>query len=374
MTNRFRLACNRQRRAHLCIERAWSAALRMCMPASLRVARVRIAAAALLGAPAAALAHHSGLYDEQNIVALEGTITAIAWINPHVRLTLETTEVDGSAALWEIEGTSMNALERWGIDGDTFQVGERVSVKGPHSRFADNAMIGATVQRSGGEQIVLWPNVAARLGLADPGLAGGGLFPPPSTSGTSAAATAPRGIFRIWTRRGRSPVPELPLTDAARAKARAYNALEDDPALRCEPPGMPAMLETPYPIEFVDRGDQINMRFEEWDGLRTIYLNPARGPPVQEPSPNGVSFGRFEGTTLAIFTTYVSYPYYDDLGTPQSGAVTVLERYTPTADETRLDWEVTITDPATFMTPVVRRGFMAFEPGEVIKPYNCALP
>jgi len=151
-------------------------------------------------------------------------------------------------------------------------------------------------------------------------------------------------------------------------------ALADDPALRCEPPGMPSMLETPYPIEFVDEGDQIIMRFEEWDGSRTIHMNPGRGPPVQEPSLNGVSFGRFEGPTLAIFTTYISYPYYDDLGTPQSGAVTVLERYTPTADETRLDWQVTITDPATFTMPVVRRGFMAFEPGEVIKPYNCTLP
>jgi hypothetical protein len=332
-----------------------------------------VIAAAVLVAPAA-LAHHSGLYDEQDIVALEGTITAIAWINPHVRLTLETTEADGSTALWEIEGTSMNALERWGIERDTFKVGERVSVAGPRSRFAGNAMIGATVQRPGGEEIVLWPNVAARLALAETGLADGGLFPSPSASGTSASAAAPRGIFRIWTRRGRSPAEELPLTDAARAKARAYNALEDDPALRCEPPGMPAMLETPYPIEFVDHGDQIVMRFEEWDGSRTIYLNPARGPPVQEPSPSGVSFGRWEGTTLAIFTTYVSYPYYDDVGTPQSGAVTVLERYTPTADETRLDWQVTITDPATFTTPVVRRGFMAYEPGEVIKPYNCTLP
>lgn len=331
-----------------------------------------VIAVALLVAPAA-LAHHSGLYDEQDIVVLEGAIVAIAWINPHVRLTLETTEADGGPALWEIEGTSVNALERWGIERDTFQVGERLRVEGPRSRFARNAMIGATVQRSGGEEIVLWPNVAARLGLADTGLAGGGLFPPPA-SDTSAPGAAPRGIFRIWTRRGRSPRAELPLTDAARAKADAYDALADDPALRCEPPGMPSMLETPYPIEFVDEGDQIVMRFEEWDGSRTIHMNPGRGPPVQEPSLNGVSFGRFEGPTLAIFTTYISYPYYDDLGTPQSGAVTVLERYTPTADETRLDWQVTITDPATFTMPVVRRGFMAFEPGEVIKPYNCTLP
>ncbi|HEY5567063.1 MAG TPA: DUF6152 family protein [Gammaproteobacteria bacterium] len=348
-------------------------------------ARMRIAAAALLAAPAAALAHHSGLYDEQRIIALEGAITAIAWVNPHVRLTLETTTADGGGTtLWEIEGTSVNALERWGIGRDTFQVGDRVNVKGPQSRYGRNAMIAATVQRPDGELVILWPNVAARLGLAETGVAGAGLFPPPSARTTDQptrpAAPAPpatatgHGIFRIWTPRGRPAAQELPLTDAAREKARAYNALEDDPALRCEPPGMPVMLDTPYPLEFVDRGEQIVMRFEEWDGVRTIYMNPGKGPPVQEHSPNGVSFGRWEGATLAIFTTYVSYPYFDDLGTPQSEAVTVLERYTPTADETRLDWQVTVTDPATFTTPVVRRGFMAFEPGEVIKPYNCTLP
>ena len=56
----------------------------------------RLAIAALLIAPAAALAHHAGLYDESNIITLEGTIAEIEWINPHVRLTLETRAADGS--------------------------------------------------------------------------------------------------------------------------------------------------------------------------------------------------------------------------------------------------------------------------------------
>jgi hypothetical protein len=337
------------------------------------------AALALIAAlaPAALDAHHSGLYDEQDIVAIEGTITSIAWVNPHVRLTLETTAADGTAELWEIEGTSINALARWGIERDRFEVGERISVKGPRSRFSRNAMIGATVQWPNGEQVVLWPNVAARLGLADTGVAG--LFPPPAAPEPGAPVTAgvpsapARGIFRVWTPRGRPSAEELPLTEQAREKAVAYDALEDDPALRCEPPGMPAMLDTPYPIEFVDRGAEILMRFEEWDGERTIYLNPGAGPPVQAHSPKGVSFGRWEGAALAIFTTYISYPYFDDRGTPQSSVVTVLERYSPSADGARLDWEVTVTDAATFTSPVVRRGFMAFEPGEEIKPYHCTL-
>jgi hypothetical protein len=137
---------------------------------------------------------------------------------------------------------------------------------------------------------------------------------------------------------------------------------------------MPAMLDTALAVGFADRGDRIAVRYEEWNGERTVYLRPGGGPPVQDPSPAGVSFGRWEGATLAIFTLYIDYPYFDARGTPQSAGVTVLERYTPSADGTRLDWEVTITDAATFTEPVVRRGHMTSAPGRTIEPVesDCA--
>jgi hypothetical protein len=170
-------------------------------------------------------------------------------------------------------------------------------------------------------------------------------------------------IFRVWTPRGRTETVELPLTERAREAVLAYDVPQDDAAPGCEsPPGMPVMLNTSLAIEFVARGDQILMRFAEWDAERTIYMNPRNGPPVQEHSPMGVSFGRWEGQTLAVFTTYISYPYFDDRSTPQSTAVTVLERYTPSEQGTRLDWRVAVTDPATFTTPVVRDGHMEAAP------------
>jgi hypothetical protein len=321
-----------------------------------------------LGVPSAALAHHSGLYDETNIVAIEGTITAVDWINPHVRLKLDVVGADGGTASWEVEGTSINALERWGIAREWFAVGERVAVKGPASRYGRNAMVGATAQLADGRNVVLWPNVAARVGLADTG--GDGLFPPP----VAAAPAAYRRDLQVWTPRGRPRNDRAHCRcETAPAPPQPYEPLADDPALKCIPPGMPSMLDTPYPVELVERGEQIVMRLEEWDGERTIYMNPRSGPTTQEPSPHGVSFGRWEGETLAVFTLYIDYPYFDDLGTPQSAGVTVLERYTPSEDGMRLDWTTTVTDEATFTAPVVRQGFMAFEPGETIKPYGCTL-
>jgi len=333
------------------------------------VKHVRVATMLLLAAPAAVLAHHSGLYDEQNVVAIEGTIAAVHWINPHVHITVATMAADGTPSTWDVEATAINALERWGVKREWFTVGSRVTIKGPSSRFTSNAMAGVTVDFADGRQVVLWPTIADRLGLAKTG----GLLPPRAAS-PPADSQAARGIFKVWTPRGRlTAYATLPLTQRARAAKDAYVAMKDDPALRCIPAGMPVMLDTPYPVDFVDRGEQIIMRLEEWDGMRTIYMKPDAPPAVREHSPSGTSFGRWEGKTLAIFTTYIDYPYSDDLGTPQSKDATVLERYTPSDDGTRLETEVTVTDPATYTAPLVRRGWMSFEPDETIKPYRCEL-
>jgi hypothetical protein len=337
--------------------------------------------------PARIEAHHAGIYDDTNIVTLAGTIRAVAWVNPHVRITVDAaTETEGTSAdgvapaamQWTVEGTSVNALERWGVAQADLRVGARLSVRGPRSRFDENAMIGAVATLADGGTILLWPNVASRLGLAVTGV--DGLFPPPSVSAATphgASGTArTAGIFRVWTPRGRPSAltaAELPLTDAAEIAFAGYDALRDDPALRCSPPGMPAMLDTLDPVEFKSAADQVIIRYEEWDAVRVVYLRPGRGPAVRPHALHGTSFGRWEGETLAVFTTYIDYPYLDTIGTPQSHEVTVLERYSPSADYRRLDWSVTVTDPATLREPVTRAGFYSYEPGETIRPFNCTL-
>ena len=333
------------------------------------MSRIRLVTALIfIGAPSAALAHHSGLYDEQSIVSIEGTISAVRWINPHVHISVAAIDQDGSADVWDVEATAINALERWGVKREWFTIGSRVVVKGPISRFESNAMAGATVDFADGRHVVLWPTIAGRLKLAD----SGDLLP--RAAGTGQESPRPLGIFKVWTPRGLlTRISSLPLTESARVAKDAYVPMRDDPALRCVAAGMPVLLDTPYPIQFVDEGDRIVMRLEEWDGARTIYMTPGAAPIDHEHSPNGVSFGRWEGDTLAVFTTYIDYPFSDDRGTPQTKDVSVLERYTPTEDGTRLDTEVTVTDRATYTEPLVRRGWMAFEPDQTIKPYECTL-
>jgi hypothetical protein len=132
-------------------------------------------------------------------------------------------------------------------------------------------------------------------------------------------------------------------------------------------------MDNPYPIEFRDQGDSIILLLEEWDGIRTIFMNDASsGTPAQPRM--GYSVGRWEDNTLIVETTDIGWRYVDDLGTPQSENAVIAERFTLSADGTELDWEARISDPLNFTEPVVMEGLWVWIPGQEIKPFNCALP
>ena len=50
----------------------------------------------------------------------------------------------------------------------------------------------------------------------------------------------------------------------------------------------------------------------------------------------------------------------------------IAERFTPTADGSRLDYEMTVTDPVNFTRPVVLATHWFWLPNVHLIPYNCA--
>ena len=93
------------------------------------------------------------------------------------------------------------------------------------------------------------------------------------------------------------------------------------------PAGLPEAMVSPFPIELVDNGDTITVRLEEWDNVRTIYMNPETAPADPEPSRLGHSLGRWEGEELVVTTNRINYLFLDDRGTPQSEAVEIFEAF-----------------------------------------------
>ncbi len=75
-----------------------------------------------------------------------------------------------------------------------------------------------------------------------------------------------------------------------------------------------------------------------------------------------------------VTTTRINEPFFDDIGTPQSEAIEIVERFTLNESEDELQYRVVLTDPATFTEPATMNGVWFWKPGEEIKPFECALP
>ncbi len=328
-----------------------------------------------------ALAHHSisSGFDYTKVQELEGKVTSIRWINPHVSLKIESTGESGEPEVWVLVGSAVNLLQRLGLDRNSIKVGDIVTAKGPVARRGVQAMVASTITLPSGQTYAIFPGSAARAGLIESIPVADG-----STQRDAAEIEADRaaaeGIFRVWTTRKKPTLDEglgiakWPMTESAKAAVAAYDPLVDDPNLRCVPAGMPVVMDNPYPMQFVKDGDNIVMELEFSDGRRIIHMDgKPRGDDVPR-SIQGYSVGHWEGDVLVIHTDHIDYPYFDDLGTPQSDQLKIVERYWLSENDTRLDWEGIATDPSVFTEPVKIDGYFAWVPGEEVKPFDCTVP
>ena len=320
----------------------------------------------------AASAHHSTrvFYDYDDDLEITGQITWVLWKNPHVRFNLLRLDESGNEEVWELEAGSVNTLDRVGIGEDTLQVGETVRVAGPPSRHGLNTIYVGNVLFDDGREVSLQGNQRLRW--------------------TSAPAAAPaerdvaqeqvenaadvEGIFRVWSRDYRNDTDSLPFRTAAVAARESWDPIVEDPALHCIPPGMPVAMDNPYPVDFTREGDEIIFRLEEWDGVRTFHMGGGAAVGDSPRTPMGYSVGRWEGDVLVVSTTHIDYPYFDSAGSPQGDAVEIVERFSVSDDERRLDYHVTVTDEETFTGPAVMTQHYIWDPGEEIKRYECTLP
>jgi hypothetical protein len=320
----------------------------------------------LLGAFGAA-AHHAGagIYDRNTIGEIEGEISSIFWRNPHIRFGITRVGEDGEEEAWEVEFGSVNTVERLGVSRDVVKVGDRVKVSGSLGRNGRQAMFAGAITLADGEEVLLQAGEERRYGLTEDAI----------RNAQNADAELRADIFRVWlpSERPRTGggTTQYPLTEVGRRAQAEWDPTED-PALRCIPPGLPTAMDNPYPIEFLDQGDTIIMLLEEWDGIRTIRLGEAGSTEQAQPR-MGYSVGRWDENTLIIETKDIGWRYVDDLGTPQSENAVIVERFTLSADGTRLAWEARITDPVNFTEPVVMEGVWVWIPGHEVKPFNCAL-
>ena len=329
---------------------------------------------ALCALPLIGSAHHSidSNFDRSVTTELEGEITEILWRNPHVAFALTTTDASGTEAEWDLETHSLSIMRRMDVNEPFIEIGDRVKVAGWPARRGQGMFVNNMLLPSGEEFVFAFGPEPADLRWSDR-LWGTNERWFAESGDTSAAE---RGIFRVWstTLAGGQAffwLPDYPLTDATRAANADFDPLTDNPLIDCALKGMPAIMSAPYPLEFVDNGDTISLHLEEYDTVRTIYLDEqTSAAPI--PSILGHSMGHWENETLVVATTDVNWGYFRGNGEyPTSDDIEFMERFTPIENGSRLRYEMTVTDPATFTEPVIMGKTWVWLPDVNVEPYEC---
>jgi hypothetical protein len=82
------------------------------------------------------IAHHSfsAQFDAEKPLKLTGTVTKVAWRNPHAWFYIDVKDNDGNVANWGMELGSPNLLMRQGWSRSSMKIGEVVTVEGFHAR------------------------------------------------------------------------------------------------------------------------------------------------------------------------------------------------------------------------------------------------
>ena len=173
--------------------------------------------------------------------------------------------------------------------------------------------------------------------------------------------------------------PALPLTEEGKRRVEEYNVLSGPTRLNgatfCANYGVPGMMGLPgsYPIEFIQKPDQLTIIFEVNNETRRIYIGDRQLPPEQRfPSRNGYSEGHWEGNTLVVKTTAL-LDGLDQGANAYSDQATIDERFLiEEVNGTKvITYQATITDPIYYTEPIkFERRYQRYD-GFVV-PYACS--
>ena len=244
-------------------------------------------------------------------------------------------------------------------------VGDRVRVAGNPGRVRDDVLWVTNMLLPSGAEILFGANNPRRWSERT---IGGDI------RSAVAADAGDLGLFRVWT--NVTPPPAFwggsyALTSVAAGARAAHDPIADDPTANCAPKGMPYIMEQPYPIEFVDEGEEIVLKMEEYDTVRRIAMSGESDRVERGPARLGVSVGRWDGGILVVETTAVDYPYFNASGIPFHREARIEEKFVLNADGSRLEYTMTVTDPQSFTFPVTVRKAWEWRPGEQVRPYDC---
>jgi hypothetical protein len=350
-------------------------------------------------AVAPVLAHHviAAKFDPARSVTLNGTVTGIDWLNPHVHIFMDVQ--DGNTFTnWAIELESQLDLQRNGWTRDTLKPGDAITVQGITARDGSKQAWGNSVVVTNGGRRVFAVTAA------------------PPRRDNAAARPAPRGpdgkprLSAMPGERGYwgNPSAALLMQNGANVQAdadgllrniadvdkvapfqrwardlfelRQRSFLKDDPMfLFCKPQGGPRQFQSRHGIQFLEEPDQKRILVLLGGGNRNwryFYLDgrPQLGPAADDPE-KPVYFGRtaarWEGDTLVVDTKKFNEEFwFTNGGLPHTDQLHLIERISR-PDFNTLKYEVTIDDPGAYTRTWNGGWTLQWIPGEEPPEYLC---
>lgn len=104
-----------------------------------------------------AQAHHSfaAEFNVDDRVEFTGAITDIQWVNPHVYMTLEAKDKDGSTVQWRLESFPPLWFHRIGMGRSNFPIGQTITISGWRAKDHSNLMWIKTLRFADGREVAI---------------------------------------------------------------------------------------------------------------------------------------------------------------------------------------------------------------------------
>lgn len=326
-----------------------------------KIGRPAITAAVLLTAWPA-FAHHSGAMYQEREISLQGVVTKVDWVNPHVYISIETS----SGEEWMIEGSPPAVMRKNGWTPESVVRGDAVLVTArPHNDADRRLAVGSSVQRQDGTELV--------FGAGNPGSLAS--EPPVSIAadGLSGQWLPPMG-FGLYGQLAAEGRPTSGLTQKGIAALESYDPLDVSAAnYQCGGGGLPAPYRSLLPLLMsIEVGeDETVIRVEGQATNRTVHMNVASHDGA-EYAFQGHSIGWWDGDVLVVDTTHFSNSEVGHgRGLPSGPLKHLIEHFRLNDDRTRLIYTFWVADAEYRSEPVSATLEMAYRPDLVWSGEPC---
>ena len=310
-----------------------------------------------------ASAHHNfnAIFDMQKYEEIEMTVKRIRWVNPHTIIMGE----DDTGKSWKLETGPVNILARAGVERKSLKPGDHITARGNPARSGKALLWVRNLLVPDGREILLangkpYFDVENRLGVGTK-----------YAFGNIAREDDEVTFFRTWAVVPGSDMRYSPkYNDAAREEQKSYSRPE---GANCMPPGLPRAFNQRHPIEFIDNGEYILIRGEEFDAERKVWLKAPEETPA--PSLYGLGLASISDNVLMIETTKIHYPRFlvegPYEGMPMGEDGKVVESYTLVEEGLVLEYKSTMYDEEYLAEPYTFTQKYHQQPGIEILPWAC---